>query len=132
MAGNMTVPLTDTDPRLIAALRALADDYGPKGVLDTARQMWVAESPTDSQVSTAGGWCAPMGEMYDLFPRVPVKRGGITYPSPEEVAAAEAKRKQYLHNTRWKRRRRNIRRWATLRPLRYRIHNHIHRNCEDY
>jgi hypothetical protein len=81
----------------------------------------------DHSITAAGGWCAPVS-----LPLFSVQRGGVVYPSPEEVAAAEVKRKQYLHKTRWKRRRHNVRRWVTLRPLRYRIHNHIHRNCEDY
>jgi hypothetical protein len=80
----------------------------------------------------AGGWCAPTETLYDLFPNISVARGGIRYPSAEEMAETRRKQAAYLHRTRWTRRRRKMKSWLVLRPLRTRIHNHIHRNCDDW
>jgi hypothetical protein len=125
----MSVPLSETDQRLKEALVALAADYGEMGVFDTAAQLWpdaAAAHRAQTMVSAAGGWYAPV-----RLPLLSVRRGGIVHPTPEEVAAAEAKRTQWLHDTRWKRRRNLAKAWLLLRPLRHRLHDHIHRNCDE-
>jgi hypothetical protein len=80
------------------------------------------------QLTAAGGWCAPVS-----LPEFAARRGGIQWGTAEEYEAAQAALRQHMHATRWKRRRNLAKGWLTLRPLRDRIHAHIHRHCdEDY
>jgi hypothetical protein len=36
----VSVPLEETSPTLIKALTKLGNEYGPRGVIETAMQMW--------------------------------------------------------------------------------------------
>lgn len=86
--------------------------------------------PDDTKITAAGGWCAPSETLYGDFPHLSVVRGGMHYPTPEEAARAKAEQAAYRHRTRWTRRRGRAKSWLLLRPIRWRIHDHIHRNCE--
>jgi hypothetical protein len=84
-------------------------------------------------LTAAGGWCAPSETLYDLMPPlVSVSRGGIVFPSAEEVAEQQAKRRQWEHDNRWELRRATTKSWLLLRPVRRRIHDHIHRRCDPW
>lgn len=69
-------------------------------------------------ITAAGGWCAPSSLHWDWAPI-----------NPAEQAKLDARHKQWRHDHRWQLRRNRLKTWLLLRPLRQRIHNHVHRNC---
>lgn len=92
----------------------------------------VPTPPGEPTLTTAGGWCAPTDTLYDFLPSVSVARGGLTFPDPVQIRLAAQRRAEHRHKHRWKRRRTRVKSWLLLRPLRNKIHDHVHRNCEDW